>query len=187
MSQFEFVLIPFAIIVGFAIADLMTSWTVVLKKWEETGDKFLYLSYSIWLVLNLLFGHYGGLWEYRHLEFTNLVAFAVLMPSLLLTLSMMLISFGRELPPDVDVHYYSMSGRSVLFAFGSLIVSTLTDLLPGTGFVTEPGMLIPLSLSGIALLAMYFGESKKVHVGANIVLWFVWLQFIVLGHLFSQG
>ncbi len=182
MTQFEFILLPLSMIAAIAVGKILTSWALVVKNWGRTKNRSLYLSFSVWLVFNLLFGHFGGLWLYRELEFTTLITFLVLLPTLLSSLSMAILSLS-DFQEDLDEHYFKYQARSVTFALAALITSTLTDLIPGAPFFV--GILAPITITAVAMLAMLISTSKHVHIAAHGILWIIWIFFLVVNHVYA--
>ncbi len=84
---------------------------------------------------------------------------------------------------ELDSHYFRYVPKVSAIALAGLIVSTLSDFLPGLTFI--PGSLLPLSLQAAALLCMIASNSKTIHIGANIALWLTWIFFLVVNHVYA--
>ena len=183
MSQFEYILIPLGMLAAISVSELMASWARLIRTWETTQASYLYVSFSLFLVLNLLFGHFNGLWTYRVLEFTPLATFFVLLPTLLFSIAMLVLAAPASMNDELNEHYFETSPKSAAIAFSALIVSTATDLLPGLVF--DPSMLAPLSVMGAALICIVISNSLTIHIGANVVLWLIWLVFLVVPSVYA--
>ncbi|HSG88651.1 MAG TPA: hypothetical protein VLA56_05525 [Pseudomonadales bacterium] len=168
MSIFEFILIPFGLVVAFAVSELMSSWARILRDRASWTNPGLYLSFSIWLVLNL-FGHFAGLWSYRDLAFSTGTAILTLMPAFLFALAMTLFALDpRSEDRDLAAAYERVIRPVALLVAAGLFLSTATDLLPG---VAETPPFVVMGAQLLLMLILAFASSRRVHVGAHVALW----------------
>ena len=168
MSIFEFVLIPFGLVVAFAVAELMSSWARILRTWERYTHPWLYLSLSFWMVSNLM-GHFSGLWSYRNIEFGGGTIMLVLLPAFLFSIAMTLFALDpRSDETDLEKVYFQTVGKVVVLLTVGIVVSSLSDFLPG---VLEAPPLAGIASQVVALAALLCTRNRRAHALIHAALW----------------
>ena len=114
MSAFEFSLIPIAIVIGFAITQLLSLWASLIRNWQSISQPAFYVSISLWLLVALLV-HFTGLWAYREVSFGSVgTLLLVISPTLFFMLSIsVLVPIGGQLAGNRSDYYFERS-RSFL-------------------------------------------------------------------------
>ena len=168
MTGFEFGLIPVAIIIGFALTQILTCWGQVVREWASLQNPGLFLSFTVFAMAGIL-SHFVGDWAFRDvgLSYGQLVLIILPTLSMILSISVILPSDG-EFPSDLREHYFTYVRRSSGLMGLGVLLSVVPDLLPGAANTPETWMvgavLVPLG-------CMAAVRRKVVHVLSHVALW----------------
>ncbi len=178
MSAFEFSLIPIAIVIGFAITQLLSLWASLIRNWQAVSQPAFYVSISLWLLVALLV-HFTGLWAYREVSFGSFgTLLLVISPTLFFMLSIsVLVPDGGQLAGNLSDYYFERS-RSVLgLAALAAALSGVPDFLPGV--ISSPGPWLLVWIIPLASLA--FTNNRAAHSAGHVFIWIVVIvtQFIL--------
>ena len=170
MSNFEFNLIPIAIIIGFAITRVLAVWASVIRNWPTIQQPWLYLSLSMLLLVTLRV-HFTGLWGYRDVEFGSLNRLLlVISPTLFFMLAISLLApANQEIDGDLEATYFRRVRPTFALAAIAAASSALPDLLPGVVSPPTPWELLYFIVP-LAVMASFL--YRAVHIIGHLVLWF---------------
>ncbi len=179
MSAFEFSLIPIAIIIGFAITQLLSLWASLIRNWQTTSHPGFYLSISLWLLAALLV-HFTGLWGYREVPFGSFGALLlVIAPTLFFMLSVSVLTpTNNELSGNLSDSYFARCRSVLILAALASALSGVPDLLPGVLSAPDPWLLL---IYVVPLAVLAFTSNRAIHAVGHVVLWLIIIvtQFVI--------
>ena len=91
MTGFEFGLVPVAIIIGFALTQILIGWGKVVRQWSMLQNPGLFLSFTGFTMAGIL-SHFVGDWAYRDIELHYGRLVLIILP----TLAMVLAIYARS-------------------------------------------------------------------------------------------
>jgi hypothetical protein len=181
ISDFEFNSVIISILIAFALSEILSSWSRLIKNRERVATPWLYVAVSGWLFSSLIL-HWLGLSAYRGLDFgRTLQSLLVFSPSIVGAAAAFVLT--PELPAEgnieIDKHYFSIAPFAFPLIAAYLVLSGLSDLLvPGE----EPTPLfVPLAF-GALLFSLGLTRRRAMHRGVLALA----LTWTAVGFLFGQ-
>ena len=175
MSQFEFVLVIIAIVLAFAVSDILSSWGEQIRLRRSVVHYPLHTAWTF-LLLFIMIQVWWSLWPYSdQLSWSFPGYLALVLPFLTLALMAYLLTPKLEDPGgDVRQHYWENS--SWIFSLGAAYLAgwaLFSHVVVGNP-LNEPGS-VP-RIVGIALMVLLaLSRNERVHYVA------VALAYIVMG------
>src|ERR1700759_2038222 len=154
MRPFDFVIVFYSVVLGVAVAQLMTG---VARLVEERKRVRNYWVHSVWILALLISDtdNWWSLWEVRDVKSWHLASFLLLIALVAFVFLMTVLLFPRTPEPgeiiDLRAHYYESSAiflRANAAAWALAFFCNLT-LYPNEGlnlFVIIPAAVVVLSL-----------------------------------------
>jgi hypothetical protein len=168
MTGFEFGLVPVAIIIGFALTQILIGWGKVVRQWSMLQNPGLFLSFTGFAMAGIL-SHFVGDWAYRDVELHYGRLVLIILPTLAMVLAIsVILPNDAEFPTNLREHYFSYARKSSgLFGIG-ILLSIIPDLLPGAANIPEAWMVGMILLPLGCMAAM---RQTVVHVLSHVVVW----------------
>lgn len=96
MTGFEFSLIPVAIIIGFALTQILLCWGRIVREWSRIQRPAFFLSFTVFAMAGVI-SHFVGDWAYRDIELHYGQLVLIILPTLSMVLATSVI-----LPSDAE-------------------------------------------------------------------------------------
>ncbi len=184
MSEFEFVLVSFAIVIGFGISEILDGWGGQIRARRRVRPYPLQIAssaYILWFCLQYLW----ILWVGRDAEWTFFLYITMAIPALAIALAAHIIKIDTSIDaePARDQYFYN-SGPAyavlVLFPAIALLMSFTTDLRSS---IPNPPSLLVASIARSAvvglLASMAWSRSEQFHWIALFLVWLIALGFVL--------
>ena len=170
ISDFEFNSVIISILIAFALSEILSSWSRLIKHRDRVHTPWLYVAASGWLFWSLIL-HWLGLSAYRDLEFDRVSqSLLVFSPSILGAASAFVLTpdFPGEGDIEVDKHYFSVAPWVFPLVAAYTILAGLSDLLvPGEA----PVPLYIALIFGALLFWLGLTRRRAIHRGVLAVSW----------------
>src|SRR4051812_10241789 len=162
MRPFDFVSVFYSVVLGVAVAQLMTG---VARLVEQRHRVRTYWVHSVWVIVLLLTDatNWWSLWDLREAKSWHIGAFLLLIALTAVIFVMTVLLFPREAHPseviDLRAHYYANSAvflRATAAACALSVVCNFIFYPVDTWF--DPWLSIP---GAIVLLALVVSPSRK--------------------------
>ncbi len=181
ISDFEFNSVIISILIAFALSEILSSWSRLIKHRDRIRTPWLYVAASGWLFSSLIL-HWLGLSAYRSLEFDRLLqSLLVFSPSILGAAAAFVLTpeFPNDGDVEIDKHYFSIAPWVFPLLAAYTILGGLSDLLvPGE----EPTPLFVALAFGALLFWLGLTRRRAIHRGVLALGW----TLAVAGFLFGQ-
>jgi hypothetical protein len=168
VSSFEFILILIAIVAGFAISEILSSWGQLIQARVGSRQGALYFGASL-VLLGYIVRYVWDLWVLRQAEWNFLAFLLTFAPILILALAAYVISAPRVPAPDVLGHYLSRARPFYLLLAAFLLFWTVSDASNSwRGITTAIGSVdsvLPVLLGRALMLGIFLvlaHSSKQV-------------------------
>jgi hypothetical protein len=171
MSPFEFVCAFYSVVLGVAVAQLMTSVGRLIEVREQVRT---YWVQSLWVVIVLLVdvNNWWAMWELRSAKSWSFLSFFLLVGLVASIFLVTVLLFPRVPesggPIDLDAHYYK--NRRIFFlanaAGWTLGVLCNLSFLPMRGWL-NPAIIVPLLVVFLSILAAFTG-NRRYHAAFTI-------------------
>ncbi len=184
MSAFEFVLIAFAIVIGFGISAILEGWSDQVRARRRMRPYALQLAasaYLLWLCLQYLW----ILWIGRDLEDWNFFMYlGIAVPALSIALAahILKIDTSKDAPAPRD-QYFQNSGPAYLVLALFPVFALLMSFTDVRDAVRDPPNFVAVSTVRLLATAIYlslaWSKSERFHwIGLGLV-WLVALGFVL--------
>ena len=168
MSGFEFGLIPVAIIVGFALSQILIAWGHIVRQWSALQRPGLFLSFTGMALVGVL-SHFVGDWSFRTVDLHFGTLMLIILPTLALVLAMsVILPANDDFPADLEAHYFKHVRKSAMLFASGITLGVLPDYLPGAQSVPEMWMVLTAL---VPIIAMAATQQRLVHIASQAVLW----------------
>lgn len=183
MSTFEFVLVPFAIIVSLGVSEVLAGWADQIRARHRLQIFSLQIVTSAF-VLYLSLQYLWLLWLGRHLEWTFPLYLGVAGPVLALTLAARVsrADTSKDAPSIRDQYFQASPAVYSLLAIFPLLITLLSLFSGFREVIPNPPNLVAVSVVRLALLALYaamaWSKSERFHWLGMTMLWLVAIGFL---------
>ncbi len=184
MRPFEFVAVFYSVVLGVAVAQLMTG---VARLVEERRRVRTYWVHSVWILIVLLCDadNWWSLWSVRGVNSWRLVSFLLIIALTAFVFLMTVLLFPRPPEPgeiiDLRAYYYE---NSVIFLRANAAAWTLAFLCNWSIFPIAPvdfTLLLPIA---IVLLSLVVAQTRRPLYHA---LYSLFILGAIIFILFNQG
>ncbi len=181
ISDFEFNSVIISILIAFALSEILSSWSRLIKNRERVAAPWLYVAVSGWLFFSLIL-HWLGLSAYRELDFGVLLqSLLVFSPSIVGAAAVFVLT--PELPAEgkieIDEHYFATAPFAFPLIAAYLVLGGMSDLLvPGE----EPTPLFVALAFGGLLFSLGLVRQRAIHRAVLSLAW----TWTAVGFLFGQ-
>ena len=182
MSPFEFVCAFYSVVLGIAVAQLMTSVGRLLEVRDQVRT---YWVQSLWVVIVLMVdvNSWWAMWELRSAKSWSFISFFLLV-GLVASIYLVTVLLFPRIPEsggqvDLDAHYYKNRRIFFLANAAGWTLGLLCNLsfLPMRGWL-NPAIIVPLLVVFLSILAAFTG-NRRYHAAFAIFS----LAMIALGLL----
>jgi len=184
MSAFEFVLVSFAIVIGFGISEILDGWGGQIRARHRRRPYPLQIAssaYILWLSLQYLW----ILWIGRDVEWTFLLYIATATPALAIALAAHIIKIDTSIDaaPACDQYFhnsrpaYAVLALFPLIAFLMSLVSDLRSAVPNMPNLVAVST-VRLAVFGL-FVSLAWSKSERFHWIGLFLVWLVALGFVL--------
>jgi hypothetical protein len=163
MSPFDYLTVLVSIVVGLAIANVLTRLAVVMTARERVDFYWPPVAWAIWLFF-VAVQHWWAQWSVRHTQEWNFVTFwlEMLFPVLLFLLSALVLP-EREENGRLDLDEWYFHNRAWFFAaLFFLLAASLAEELARTGRITSPVNLGFQLFFEVMFVVAYLSRSRHM-------------------------
>jgi len=180
MTRFEFNSVFVAILLAFAVSEILVSWGRLIRHRGEVRPSGLYLGFSVLLLLFLVL-HWQGFWAYRTVPFDHgLQSIVILLPPLVIALIAFILTpdITRGDQFDLEAYYFEVS-RWVFPLMGlTWVLASVSDMVLDIADTEHPVFYL---VSAVITGSLGFTQERRVHATVLGLLWLVALGFLFFG------
>lgn len=182
MTQFEFISVFIAIVVAFAVSDILVSWGEQIRLRRQIRPYALHTAWS-GLLLIVLMAVWWSLWVQREQSEWTFPEYLLLMVPYLLLALIAYIFTPRLDEDDRDIKRYYFENSRWVFSLGAIYVTSwiLYARLVLNHPLDEPGSL-PRFAGLLLMIAVAIWRNELLHIFAVTlcyVLLFLWVGMVV--------
>ena len=176
MSEFEFVLVSFAIIVGFGISEILAGWGQQIRARDRLRPFLLQVTSSAFILFFSLL-YLWGLWLLRDVEWSFPLFLLVAGPALVVALAAhaVRVDTSADAAPIREQYFQNSGPVFSLLAMFPVFVMAMSFTTSMRGTVPNPPSLVPVTIARVAVLALMlslaWSKNEKYHWGALGLLW----------------
>lgn len=172
MSQFEFLVILAGVVIGIAMAEIVSGWGKIVRTSSKLELDWLQFGWSVVILLNAMI-YWVGIWPYADvgIQYLGQVYFLVVP-----TLFLVIISFAIT-PTDFTAgpfsfREYYMERRKPIFMFYAVfgVTSTAADYVAGVFYVSFSEIAFNLA---IILANVYLAFTRNVLIHGFVMIVFL--------------
>jgi len=163
MSPFDYLTVLVSIVIGLAIANVLTRLAVVMTARERVDFYWPPVAWAVWLFF-ISVQHWWAQWSVRHTREWNFGTFCLelLVPVTLFLLSALVLP-EREENGRLDLGEWYFRNRAWFFAVLFFVpAASLAEELARTGRIASPVNLGFLLFFEAAIVVGYFSKSRRV-------------------------
>jgi hypothetical protein len=180
MTRFEFNSVFVAIILAFAVSEILVAWGRLIRHRAEVKLSWFYLAISPGLLLFIVL-HWFGFWAYQDVPFDEgLQPVVVILPPLVLALIAFVLTpeINRGQRFDLEAYYFEVS-RWVFPLLGlTMVLALVSDVALDISETESPVFyLIP----AVILASVGFTQRRVIHVLGLAFYWVMGLGFLFFG------
>ena len=180
MTRFEFNSVFVAILLAFAVSEILVSWGRLIRHRSEVKPSAFYLAITAAFLLSLLL-YWFGFWAYQDVPFDEgLQTVVVILPPLVMALVAFVLTpeiiRGKQF--DLEAHYFEVS-RWVYPLIGlTFILAVLSDITLNISETESPVFyFVPALIMG----SLGFTRRPVFHVLGLGFFWLMMLGFLFFG------
>ena len=185
MSPFDYLTVLVSIVVGLAMANVLTRLSVVITARERVDFYWPPVAWAIWLFF-IAVQHWWAQWSVRHTREWNFGTFCLelLTPVLLFLLSTLVLP-EREEDGKLDLEEWYFHNRAWFFGVLFLVpAASLAEELTRTGHIASPINLGFLLFFEVMIAAAYLLKSRRMQEVVSVQAMVMTILYVVL--LFLQ-
>ena len=192
MSEFEFVIVVFAIILGLSISEILAGWADQIRARKRLHAYPLQLfstGYILFFSLNFIW----LLWLFRDIEWTFAIFLVVAFPALLVALASRVgkADTTADAPSLRDQYFKSSAPVYCLLALMLPIVISVSFFTDLRAALPDPPNLIFVTLVRVLMIFLFIGlalsKNERFHWFALGFIWLAQIWFLVrLGESLSN-
>ena len=184
MSSLEFVLVPFGIIVGFGISEILRGWGQQIRTRQTHNPHPLQIASSATILLLCLL-YLWSTWLLRGIEWTLPIYLVTAMPALALALAANIARIDTSIDSPPVLEQYFQNSRPVYVLLTALPVSAI--VLELTTEVREqapnPPNLLAITLFRLTVIALIaslaWSKNLRYHAAALSTMWLAMIGVLV--------
>jgi hypothetical protein len=178
MSRFEFNTVLVAIVLAFAISEILTAWGRLIRNRKCVTSPALFILASSWVLLAIVV-HWFGLWAYEQASFDRLLeTVLILLPALVIAL--VCFVWVPDIPTsgslNLEEHYFEAGSWTLPLIALFMLLGAVADIsVPNVSFSTPFWV---LALWASIFLALRFSRRRSLHIGVFGASWLLYLAAI---------
>jgi len=183
MSAFEFVLVSFAIMIGFAVSEVLAGWGEQIRARDRLRPHALQIASSAF-ILYFSLQYLWGLWLLRGVDWTFPFFLLVAAPALALALASHITRVDTSSDVSLREQYFRNSRPvySLLASFPIVLIaiSLVPDLRES---VPSPIDFVAITIVRLAVFASFvslaWSRSERFHWVVLLTIWLISIAFMV--------
>ena len=179
MTQFEFFIVIAGVVIGIAMAEIVSGWGRLVRTNTPVKLDWLQFGWTVAILLNAML-YWIGIWPYADSKFQTLwQVYFLVIPTLFLVLIAFAITPTEFSGNPFSVREYYISRRKPIFIFQALFqaTSTAADFIVGDRQMSIMEVLA-LALSLAVFLGLAYTERIWLH---GIAMAFSLLSMVLIG------
>ena len=182
MTQFEFISVFIAIVVAFAVSDILVSWGEQIRLRRQIRPYALHTAWS-GLLLIVLMAVWWALWVQRGQTDWTFPEYLLLMVPYLILALIAYIFTPRLDDDDRDIKHYYFDNARWVFSLGAVCIMSwiLYSQVVLDNPLDEPGSL-PRFVGLLLMVAVAIWRNERLHIAAvalSYVLLFFWIGRVI--------
>ena len=184
MSTFEFVLIPLAIILGFAVSEVLKGWGQQVRSRHRRSSHLVQIASSAFILFFCMI-YLWALWFLRDVAWSFPLFFLITLPGFAAALAAHISRVDTSTEAAPVLKQYFQNSRPVYSLLALFPISIITvSFIPGVREQVPdlPSLLtvtlLRLTLLGL-ILSLAWSKSLRYHAAALCLLWLVLIGLLV--------
>ncbi len=176
MSIFEFVLIPFAIIIGLGVSEILASWGQQIRTRHRRDLHVLQIASSAF-ILFFCMSFLWGMWLMRNATWTFPLYLLVAVPGFAVALAAHIskIDTSVDAPPTLEQYFQNSRPVYAILTLIPISLIALSIVSGGRTQIPDPPNFVVITIVRVALFSLAaslaWSQSAKYHAAALTGLW----------------